>query len=155
MEHNKASSPHGFPSVFYQTFWKVIKDDLMLLCFPSCKHELPLFKLIFRVITLLPQKDNVVQIQKYRPICLHNASLYFSTKVATNHITKTASNVIIPTQSAFMPGRVLEGVVVLHETIHELHQKKMDGVLFKIDFEKAYDKAGHLCKKSCTLKAFI
>jgi hypothetical protein len=40
-----------------------------------------------------------------------------------------------------MPGRhILEGVVVLHETIHELHRKKMDGILFKIDFEKAYDK---------------
>ena len=31
-------------------------------------------------------------------------------------------------------------MVVLHETIHELHRKKLDGVLFKIDFEKAYDK---------------
>jgi hypothetical protein len=30
--------------------------------------------------------------------------------------------------------------VVLHETIHELHRKKLDGVLLKIDFEKAYDK---------------
>jgi hypothetical protein len=40
-----------------------------------------------------------------------------------------------------MPGRnILEGVVILHETIHELHNKKMDRVLFKIDFEKAYDK---------------
>ena len=40
-----------------------------------------------------------------------------------------------------MPGRhILEGVLVLHETIHELHTKKMDGVLLKIDFEKAYDK---------------
>jgi hypothetical protein len=35
---------------------------------------------------------------------------------------------------------ILEGVLILHETIHELHMKKMDGVLFKIDFEKAYDK---------------
>jgi hypothetical protein len=34
----------------------------------------------------------------------------------------------------------LEGVVVMHETIHELHSKKLDGVLIKIDFEKAYDK---------------
>jgi hypothetical protein len=34
----------------------------------------------------------------------------------------------------------LEGVVVLHGTIHELHRKKMDGVIFKIDFEKVYDK---------------
>jgi hypothetical protein len=39
-----------------------------------------------------------------------------------------------------MHGRhILEGVVVLHETIHEF-QRKMDGVLFKIDFEKAYNK---------------
>ena len=34
----------------------------------------------------------------------------------------------------------MEGVVVLHETIHELHRKKQSGVIFKIDFEKAYDK---------------
>jgi hypothetical protein len=63
------------------------------------------------------------------------------TKVATNHVTAIAAFVIRPTQSAFMPGRhILEGVVVLHETIHELHRKNLDGVIFNIDFEKAYDK---------------
>jgi hypothetical protein len=42
---------------------------------------------------------------------------------------------------AFIPGRnIMEGVVVLHEMIHELHRKKQNGVIFKIDFEKAYDK---------------
>jgi hypothetical protein len=47
----------------------------------------------------------------------------------------------VATQTAFMPGRhILEGVVILHETIHELHRKKMDGVLLKLDFEKAYNK---------------
>jgi hypothetical protein len=35
---------------------------------------------------------------------------------------------------------ILEGVVILHETIHEFHRRKMDDVLFKIYFEKAYDK---------------
>jgi hypothetical protein len=65
----------------------------------------------------------------------------FFTKACTNGISGIAPRVIKPTQSAFMPGRnILEGVVILHETIHELHNKKMDGVLFKIDFEKAYDK---------------
>ena len=34
----------------------------------------------------------------------------------------------------------MEGAVILHETIHELHRKKQSGVIFKIDFEKAYDK---------------
>jgi mannosylglycoprotein endo-beta-mannosidase len=56
-------------------------------------------------------------------------------------VSVVAHKIVKPTQTTFIPGRhILEGVVVLHETIHELHHKKMDGVLFKIDFEKAYDK---------------
>jgi hypothetical protein len=35
---------------------------------------------------------------------------------------------------------ILEGLFVMHETVHELHRKKTDGVLVKIDFEKAYNK---------------
>jgi hypothetical protein len=31
-------------------------------------------------------------------------------------------------------------VAVLHETIYEMHRKKQSGLIFKIDFEKAYDK---------------
>ena len=34
----------------------------------------------------------------------------------------------------------MEGVVILHETIHELHTKKLNGVILKIYFEMAYDK---------------
>lgn len=41
----------------------------------------------------------------------------------------------------FMRGRnILEDVVILYKTVHELHRKKKDGVTFKIDFKKAYDK---------------
>ena len=90
---------------------------------------------------LLPKKENAIQIQQYRPICLLNVSFNFFTKVGTNRITEVAQKVVSPTQTAFMPGRhILEGVLILHETIHELHRKKMNGVLLKIDFEKAYDK---------------
>jgi hypothetical protein len=28
----------------------------------------------------------------------------------------------------------------LHETVHELHSKKLNGVILKLDFENAYDK---------------
>jgi hypothetical protein len=113
---------------------------------------LPLFRLNFGTIILLPKKENVIQIQKYRPICLLNMSFNFFTKVATNRILIIAEKIIRPTQTAFMPGRhILEGVVILHETIHELHRKKMDGVLLKLDFEKAYDKVkwSFLPKKNC------
>ena len=52
-----------------------------------------------------------------------------------------ADHVVKPTQTAFMQGRnILDGVVVLHEMVHELRRKKLNGVIFKIDFKKAYDK---------------
>jgi hypothetical protein len=51
----------------------------------------------------------------------------------TNRLTSIAHRVIQPTQSIFLPSRnIMEGVIVLHETIHELHRKKQSGVIFKI-----------------------
>jgi hypothetical protein len=35
---------------------------------------------------------------------------------------------------------IMERVVVLHQTIYEMHRKKQDDLILKIDFEKAYDK---------------
>lgn len=44
-------------------------------------------------------------------------------------------------QTGFIKGRnILEGVVILHEVIHELRSKKKKGLILKIDFEKAYDR---------------
>jgi hypothetical protein len=141
MEHNKAPGPGGFPPEFYQKFWEVIKEDLMALFNQLHCGELSLYKLNYGIITLLPKKENAVQIQQYIPIFLLNVSFKMFTKVGTNRVTEIASKVIRSTQTASMLGRhILGGVVILHETIHELHSKKMDGVLFKIDFEKPYDK---------------
>jgi phosphate starvation-inducible protein PhoH len=61
--------------------------------------------------------------------------------VGTNRVSDIVENFVQPTQIAFMRGRhILEGVVILHETVHELHWKKLDGVLFKIYFENASSK---------------
>jgi hypothetical protein len=47
-------------------------------------------------------------------------------------VTGIAESVVQPTQTAFMPGRhILEWVVMLHETIHELHMKKLYGLFSK------------------------
>ena len=75
-------------------------------------------------------------------ICLLNVSFKIFTKVATIRINSVADHLVSPTQTAFMRGRnILEGVVILHETIHELHRKNQSEVIFKIDFEKAYEKS--------------
>jgi hypothetical protein len=70
-----------------------------------------------------------------------NISLIFFTKVTTNRLTGIATKLINPSQTTFILGRnIMEGVVMLHETIYEIHRKKMSGVILKLDFEKAYDK---------------
>jgi hypothetical protein len=121
--------------------WGVIKEDLMRMFLRFQEGNLPLFNLDYGTVILLPEIENAIQIQQYRPICLLNMSFKIFTKVGTNRVVQIAETVIRLTQTAFMPGRhILEGVVILHETIHELHRKKMDGVLLKIDFEKAYNK---------------
>jgi hypothetical protein len=141
MKKNKAPGPDGFPAEFYQVFWDTIKDDMMAMFYQLQTRDLPLFRLNFGIITLLPKKEDASRIEQFGPICLLNVSFKIFTKVGANRITGMAQKIIKPTQTAFIPGRnILEGVVVLHETIHELHSKKLDGVLFKIDFEKAYDK---------------
>ena len=137
MEHNKAPGPDGFPAEFYQAFWDLIKDDLMAIFVEFHNGTLPLYSLNFDIITLLPKKDNMVQIQQYRPICLLNVSFKIFTKVAVNRLMQVADKIIRPTQSTFMPGRyILDGVVILYETLHELHKIKMNGVILKLVSKK-------------------
>ena len=74
---------------------------------------------------LLPKEQEAKKIQQYRPICMLNVSFKIFTKVLANRLSLVASKVIRPSQSAFLPGRnILEGVVILHETLHEINRKK-------------------------------
>jgi hypothetical protein len=118
--------------------------------------SLPLFSLNFRVITLLPKIQDAKQIQQYRPICVLNVSFKFFMKVGTNRLKRVADTVVSPSQTAFMPGRnIMKGMVILHETIHELHTRKRDDVIFKIDIEKTYDKVKwYFLQQALTMKRF-
>ncbi|WVZ93427.1 hypothetical protein U9M48_039405 [Paspalum notatum var. saurae] len=124
MEHNKAPGPNGFLTEFYQIFWEVVKGDLMALFHDFHSRNLALFSLNFGIITLLPKCQAAVKIEQYRPICLLNVSFKIFTTLETNRINKIAQKVIRPSQSAFLTGRyILEGAMVLHETIHEMYKK--------------------------------
>jgi hypothetical protein len=137
MEHNKAPGP------------EVIKEDLMAMFHDLFSGDLPLFSLNFRVIMLIPKAQDTTRIQQYRPICLLNVSFKIFTKVTTIRLNSVANHIIQPSQTSFMRGRnILKGVVILYETIHELHRKKQNGIILKIDFEKTYVRSNGLsCSK--------
>jgi hypothetical protein len=103
--------------------------------------RLPLFSLNFRIITLLPKQKETTHIKQFRPICLLNVSFKIFTNVTVNRMTGVTRKLVSLSQTTFIPGRnIMDGVVMLHETIHEIHRKYMSGVILKLDFEKAYVK---------------
>jgi hypothetical protein len=118
--------------------------------------RLPLYSLNFGTIILLPKCREATQIKQYRHICLLNVSFKFFTKVATNRISHVAQKVISPSQIAFIPGHnIMEGIIVLHETIHEMHRKKQSEVILKLDFEKAHDKLNwNFIQETLRMKGF-
>jgi hypothetical protein len=109
------------------------------------------------VITLVPKVLEANNIRQYRPICLLNVDFKIFTKLLTERITPLAGKVVSETQTTFIKGRnILEGVVTLHEILHEFKRSGRQGVLLKIDFEKAYEKVkwGGL-RKSWREKVFL
>jgi Reverse transcriptase (RNA-dependent DNA polymerase) len=50
-------------------------------------------------------------------------------------------NLIVHTQTAYIKGRyILDNVICAHETLHSIRKNKNKYFLFKIDFEKTFDK---------------
>jgi hypothetical protein len=110
----------------------------------------------FGEINLLPKVNEAKRLQQFHPISLLNVSFKIFTKVATLRLNSVANHVVRPSLTTFMQGRnILDGMVILDEMGHELHRKKLNGIILKIDFEKAYDKVKwSFLQQSMRMKGF-
>jgi hypothetical protein len=118
-----------------------VREDLFEMLILLYNGKLDLKRLNFGVISLIPKKSDPSDIRHFRPICVLNDCFKFISKVVTNRFTEVANSVISPTQTAFIPGRfILEGCVIVHEVLHELKLRSDKGIIWKLDFEKAYDR---------------
>jgi hypothetical protein len=125
LAHNKSPGPDGFPGEFCQFFWEQIKKPLKNLFDAFISGSLDIGTLNFGIITLLPKCEDALTIQKFRPICLMNERLRKSSlKGVNDRLSLIDDDIIDKTQTAFMKNRfIMEGVVVLHEVLHEVKKK--------------------------------
>lgn len=95
-------------------------------------------------IVLIPKVKFPESLGQYRLSSLCNFSVKVITKVLANRLKSILQEVISLNQSAFVPGRLIQGnILVAHEAFHALKLKKkgLDGFMaLKLDFNKAYDR---------------
>lgn len=58
-----------------------------------------------------------------------------------NRLANVINLLVDKAQAGFIKNRfILDNVAIAQEVISEIHDNKLEGILLKIDFEKAYDK---------------
>lgn len=138
---SKAPGPDGFSFLFYQTFWDLISSDFMKLVNAFYYHNLDISKINMASVCLAPKRADANTITQFRPISLINCNVKIITKLLADRLSLIMDSLIDYTQTTYIKGRcIMDSVVCLHEILHSVRENKVKGALFKINFEKAFDK---------------
>ncbi|GAU43105.1 hypothetical protein TSUD_373000 [Trifolium subterraneum] len=91
-------------------------------------------------ITLIPKVDSPHSLNDFRPISLVGSLYKILAKVLANRLRMVVGRVIFESQTAFVKDRqILDGILIANEAVDEARKTKKELLLFKVDFEKAYD----------------
>jgi hypothetical protein len=91
-------------------------------------------------IALIPKVDSPQRLNDFRPISLVGSLYKILAKVLANRLRMVIGSVISESQTAFVKDRqILDGILIANEVVDEARKTKKELLLFKVDFEKAYD----------------
>nr|GEZ71099.1 RNA-directed DNA polymerase, eukaryota, reverse transcriptase zinc-binding domain protein [Tanacetum cinerariifolium] len=91
-------------------------------------------------ITLITKVPNANMVKDFRPISLIGSLYKVFAKVLKNHLVTVLDDIVDEIHSAFVTDRqILEGRFILNKIVHWCKNKKKQSMIFKVDFEKAYD----------------
>ncbi|RVW69473.1 Transposon TX1 uncharacterized 149 kDa protein [Vitis vinifera] len=132
--------PDGFTIAVFQDCWDVIKDDLVRVFAEFHNSGIINQNTNASFIVLLPKKSQSKKISDFRPISLITCLYKVIAKVLLGRLRGVLQETIHSTQGAFVKGRqILDAVLIANEIVDEKRRSWEEGVVFKIDFEKAYD----------------
>ncbi|GAU20017.1 hypothetical protein TSUD_273520 [Trifolium subterraneum] len=91
-------------------------------------------------LALIPKVDSPQSLNDFRPISLVGSIYKILAKVLANRLRLVIGSVISESQTAFVKDRqILDGILIANEVVDEARKTKKELILFKVDFEKAYD----------------
>nr|GEW61541.1 RNA-directed DNA polymerase, eukaryota [Tanacetum cinerariifolium] len=137
---SKSPGPDGYTFEFFCCYWNFIEQDVIaaVKCFFSSGSFPKGCNSSFIALILKIQDAKLVK--DFRPITLVGSVYKIITKLLANRLSQVISDLISDVQSAFVANRhILDGPFILNELISWCKSKKNKAVVFKVDFEKAYD----------------
>ncbi|GKD18914.1 RNA-directed DNA polymerase, eukaryota [Tanacetum coccineum] len=79
-------------------------------------------------------------VKDFRPISLIGSIYKIIAKILTNRLVGVLGDIVNEVQSAFISERqILDGPFILNEIMQWCRRRKKQSLIFKVDFEKAYD----------------
>ena len=95
-------------------------------------------------IVLIPKVSHPSKLQEFRPISLCNVIYKVVSKCLVNRLRPLLQDIISPSQSAFIPGRMItDNALIAFECLHAISSNSDDRSSFcayKLDLSKAYDR---------------
>ncbi|GKE28062.1 RNA-directed DNA polymerase, eukaryota, reverse transcriptase zinc-binding domain protein, partial [Tanacetum coccineum] len=137
---DKSPGPDGFTFGFFRRFWSIIENDVLEAVnyflnngdVPSgCNSSF---------IVLIPKIPDANLVKDFRPISLIGSIYKIIAKLLANCLVGVLGEIINEVQSAFIVDRqILDGPFILNELLQWCKSKKKQSLIFKVDFEKAFD----------------
>ncbi|GJU16143.1 RNA-directed DNA polymerase, eukaryota [Tanacetum coccineum] len=137
---DKSPGPDGFTFGFYRRFWKVIENDVYEAVQYFFSHGVFPNGCNSSFIALIPKIPDANLVKDFRPISLIGSLYKIIAKILANRLVPVLGDIVNEVQSAFISERqILDGPFILNEVIQWCKSKKKQSLIFKVDFEKAYD----------------
>ncbi|GAU41193.1 hypothetical protein TSUD_26180 [Trifolium subterraneum] len=136
----KSPGPDGINFGFTKDFWPKLQGEVMRFIVEFHRNGKLTKGLNSTFIALIPKVDSPQCLNDFQPISLVGCLYKILAKVLANRLRLVIGSVISESQTAFVKDRqILDGILIANELVDEARKSKKELMLFKVDFEKAYD----------------